>query len=196
MNQNKGRKIAYLDIDGVVANTGQAVIDLVKKEFHKSDVSIEDIKEYEIPKLPWLTSKEVETLLLRFNDPEFYYFIPPMPQAAQTTRLWKQKGWQVIFVTARPPHLYEVTLYWLRRHGFAFDSLIMSSPFDKVNHCQNHALCFLVEDRPDVLFHIAQIKPQIKLFLYDQPWNRTLNFSLATRIKSLAEIEAHTVEQK
>jgi uncharacterized HAD superfamily protein len=182
-------RIAYLDIDGVVANTGQAVIDLVRKEFKKPWVRVEDIKEYEIPKLPWLTEEEVKRLLIYFGDPEFYYHIQPMPEAAETTALWHKKGWQIIFVTARPPHLYEVTLYWLRKHGFVFDSLIMSSPFDKVNYCANHAECFLVEDRPDVLCHIAQERPKLKLFLYDQPWNQTIELTIATRIRSLKEIK-------
>jgi len=179
-------KVAFFDIDGVVADTGQAMIKIVQTELNKPWVRIEDISEYDITKLSWLSKTEVEELLVKFNQPAFYYYIPPMPDAPQFTHLLHKQGWQIIFVTARPAHLHDVTLYWLRKHNFYFDKLILSAPFEKINHCLNDSKCFLVEDRPDVLLQVAQSLPKMKLFIYDQPWNR--HVKVGVRIKGLKEI--------
>lgn len=179
-------KVAFFDIDGVVADTGQAMVKIVQTELNKPWVRVEDITEYDITKLSWLNQDEIERLLVKFTQPEFYYYISPMPGAPQFTHFLHKQDWQIIFVTARPLHLYEVTLYWLHKHNFHFDKLIFSPPLEKINHCLNSSKCFLVEDRPDVLLQIAQDLPKIKLFIYDQPWNQ--HVKVGRRIKALKEI--------
>jgi hypothetical protein len=109
-----------------------------------------------------------------------------MLDATEITNNLKEKGWQVIFLTARPSYLYNVTLYWLKKHKIFFDNLIISLAEEKINYCINSSQCFLVEDRVDFLIEVAKEMPEIKLFIYDQPWNR--HFTIGKRIKTLREI--------
>jgi len=180
------KKIGLFDIDGVVADTGKAMINIVQNDLSKKWVSVEDIIEYDITKLSWLNSHEIEHLLTKFSQPEFYYYIPPMLYAAEVTNMLRQKGWQITFVTARPAFLYDVTLYWLKKHQIFFNNLIISRPEEKINYCVNSNECFLVEDRADLVAQIAKQMPEMKIFIYDQPWNRSIN--VEKRIKTLKEI--------
>ena len=180
------KKIALFDIDGVIADTGKAMINIVQNDLSKKWVSVENITEYDITKLSWLNSHEIEHLLTKFSQPEFYYYIPPMLYAAEVTNILGQKGWQITFVTARPAFLYHVTLYWLKKHQIFFNNLILSRPEEKINYCVNNDKCFLVEDRGDLLLQIEEKMPEMKIFIYDQPWNRRIN--VGKRIKTLKEI--------
>ncbi|HDD44046.1 MAG TPA: hypothetical protein ENG63_04195 [Candidatus Desulfofervidus auxilii] len=179
-------KIGFFDIDGVVADTGTAMIEIVQKELDKPWVKIEDITEYEITRLSWLNEFEIEFLLTKFTQPDFYINIPPMPDAAKVTEILSKAGWKIIFVTARPPYLRELTFYWLKNNDFYFDQLIVTNPQEKINYCVNSHKCFFVEDRPDVITKIAMEMPKMKIFVYDQPWNRYVK--VGKRIKRLKEI--------
>jgi len=180
------KKIGLFDIDGVIADTGKAMINIVQNDLNKKWVSVEDIVEYDVTKLSWLNNHEIEHLLTKFCQPEFYYYIPPMPYAAEVTDILRQKGWEIILVTARPPFLYDITLYWLKKYSIHFNSLISSRPEEKINYCVNNDKCFLVEDRGDLLLQIEEKMPEMKIFIYDQPWNRRIN--VGKRIKTLKEI--------
>ncbi len=47
-------------------------------------------------------------------------------EAAELTRVWAAKGYRVLYLTARPLHLRQVTERWLRAHDFAVGALHMA----------------------------------------------------------------------
>jgi len=186
-------KIGFFDIDGVVAETGKAMIELVKNEFKKTWVTIEDINQYDITKLSWLNPNEIEFLLEKFAQPDFYIHISPVNEAPYITRILKNTGWKIIFITARPSYLYDLTLFWLKKNHFHFDELIITNAHEKIKYCINSDKCFFVEDRPDIIERIAIEMPKMTIFVYDQPWNRSVN--IGKRIKRLTDI-LKTMENK
>lgn len=177
--------VAIFDIDGVVADTGKAIIEIIKKDLGKPWVTLKDITEYEINNLSWLSEEEVKYLIIRFNQPEFYLRLSPSDGAQKAIQALKDAYWKVIFLTARPQFLYHVTHYWLKSHNFPFDDLIICPPLEKPRYCGNFSQPVLIEDRPDIIDEVARNYPHIGLFVFNQPWNQSVK--VGTRIHNFEE---------
>lgn len=178
--------IVIFDIDGVVADTGKAIIEIIQRDLGKSWVTLKDITQYEINKLSWLSEEEVKYLIIRFNQPEFYLSLSPSDGAQKAIETLKDAHWKVIFLTARPQFLYKVTHYWLKSHNFPFDDLIVCLPLEKPSYCENFSQSVLIEDRPDIIDEIARNYPHTRLFVFNQPWNQ--NVKAGIRIHNFNEL--------
>lgn len=52
----------------------------------------------------------------------------PFPEALEKINKMKDDGHQIIFFTARGWNEYNVTKYWLDKHGFKYDLLLCGKP--------------------------------------------------------------------
>ena len=180
--------VAVFDIDGVVADTGKAIIEIIQKDLGKSWIALEDITEYDINKLSWLSEEEVKYLVICFNQPEFYLSLSPLDGAQKAIQTLKDADWKIIFLTARPKFLYNVTYYWLKFHNFPFDELIICQALEKPKYCERLNQSVLIEDRPDIINEIARRHPHIRLFVFNQPWNK--NVKVGIRVNNFKEFLA------
>jgi len=178
--------VAVFDIDGVVADTGTAIIEIIKKDLGKSWITLNDITEYEINNLSCLSEEDIKYLIVRFNQPEFYLSLSPSDGAQKAIQTLKDADWKIIFLTARPQFLYNVTHYWLKFHNFPFDDLIICQALEKPKYCANFTQSMLIEDRPDIINEIGRRYPHIRLFVFNQPWNQ--NVKAGIRINNFEEL--------
>jgi uncharacterized HAD superfamily protein len=57
----------------------------------------------------------------------------PFEDAKQEINAWHEKGFEIIFFTARGWEQYNITEHWLQAHGFKYDRLICGKPiYDKI----------------------------------------------------------------
>jgi hypothetical protein len=115
--KDKTRKIAFIDIDGVLANWPKCFIDFVNEKYNRKYASVKEIDQKELIgfKLEYRTSGAKKTLELNEH-------------AVELTKHLKEKGYFVILLTARPYkkifRIYTDTLQWLKSNDIAFDGII------------------------------------------------------------------------
>ncbi len=118
----------------------------------------------------------------------FDYFhersIPTLPLVPDARRVLQQlqKGYRIVLITARRPTARPQTLAWLEEHDVPFDELHHAK--DKTDVAEGIVLA--VDDHPE---HVNDYLEQgVRVFLMDQPWNRTFVAPGATRVSGWDEL--------
>ena len=118
----------------------------------------------------------------------FDYFhersIPTLPLVPGARRVLQQlqEDYRIVLITARRPTARPQTLAWLEEHGIPFDELHHTK--DKTDVAEG--LVLAVDDHPE---HVSDYLEQgVRVFLMDQPWNRTFSASGATRVSGWDEL--------
>jgi len=98
---------------------------------------------------------------------------------------------EVFLITSQPKHLRDQTYAWLaRHHAWPEGVLHVSRPEEKVEFINALHVDVFVDDRLETLMGLVG-ETEAQLFVYDQPWNRSVAAELhpdITRIKSLKEL--------
>ena len=104
-----------VDLDGVVCDIGPGVAARVERRFgvacHPATWRSYDLAHLGLPHgalRPFLDQL--------FADPALYQAAPPCPGVADALHAIAGAGWRLVGLTARSPHLADVTRWWLRRH--------------------------------------------------------------------------------
>ena len=118
----------------------------------------------------------------------FDYFhersIPTLPLVPGARRVLRQlqDDYRIVLITARRPTARPQTLAWLEEHGI---------PFDELHHTKDkpevaEGIVLAVDDHPE---HVSDYLEQgVRVFLMDQPWNRTFSAPGATRVSGWDEL--------
>jgi len=98
---------------------------------------------------------------------------------------------EVFLITSQPKHLRDQTYAWLaRHHAWPEGVLHVSRPEEKVEFINALHVDVFVDDRLETLMGLVD-ETEARLFVFDQPWNRSVAAELhpdITRIKSLKEL--------
>ena len=168
-----------VDIDNVVAQAEQEV----QRIFH-------ELTGKSWPSETYASAGGLDTSNL---DPDlieriFDYFhersIPVLPLVPGARRVLRQlqKGYRIVLITARRPTARPQTLAWLEEHGIPFDELHHAK--DKTDVAEG--IVVAVDDHPE---HVSDYLDQgVRVFLMDQPWNRTFAAPGATRVSGWDEL--------
>ncbi len=156
----KTSKISF-DADGVLVNSGAAVIDVFNDLF-KTDYGSKDvygwfaIAEWAI--LAGASEEEALDLNERlWTDPEILFKSPPIPGAVEFTRKIYQENSDFSVITSRLPSLRESTIAWFQKWmpwirpekiNIREDSRIHGDDF-KVNRIKESNVRIHFEDQPD-----------------------------------------------
>lgn len=168
-----------VDIDNVVAQAEQEV----QRIF------------YELTGGPWPsetyasaggldTSNLAPGLIERIFDYFHERSIPTLPLVPDARRVLQQlrEEYRIVLITARRPTARTQTLAWLEEHDVPFDELHHAK--DKTDVAEGIVLA--VDDHPD---HVRDYLEQgVRVFLMDQPWNRTFVAHGATRVSGWDEL--------
>ena len=188
-----------IDIDNVISESYPKYLENFNRQFDMQ-VSIEEITDfYYLDKIKNKVKLKhikkavnyVDELIL---DEKFQLNLPPTEGAVEVIGKIARRGFQIHYVTARPIKVRNITLQWLKKHGYWLTGARLdlydenkNYPSDieyKIGAVTRYGLSVFIEDN----LEIAKAMP-IPVFLFDWPWNRSENPENVIRVKTWKEIE-------
>ncbi len=160
------------DIDGVVADTMQLFIDILRTDYDIRHIGYDDITHYMLEECLDLEPDIIREIIEKLLDGSRDDSLRPLAGAPRVlTRLGRRFG-PLCFVTARPNHEH-IHQWMLKTLGVNIDGVDITATgsFDaKADVLIERQRRYFVEDRLETCFQLddAGITP----ILFKQPWNR------------------------
>ena len=176
----------YVDFDDCLCETARHFSGLAAKLFG-TNVPYENINFFNLQKSFSLTEDQYVYMMTEAHKPEVLLEYEETPGASDTVNGWIDAGHDVSIITGRPYSAYEPSRQWLDRHGlervklycldkYGRDSFIKNSEFSlKLEDYYKMHFDVAVEDSPHA-FKFFDHLPDMKVLVYDRPWNRTAEF--------------------
>lgn len=184
---DKNAKIVGIDIDGVLGDYHPWFLKFADDIFGFKFDTIESLKEK-------LGTEQYETVKSMYRQSGRKAYMPVKEGAVELTKKLKEKGYQIIILTARPykkySRIYPDTLEFLKKNDIQFDAII----WDRKKHVkiikEFPNLEFMIEDTPIIANEVAF--EGFKVFMPAGPGNKEfptegLHHNI-TRIAHLDEI--------
>ena len=172
----------YVDFDDCLCETARFFSSLVKNMFDMN-VPYEDIQNFNLQKSFNLTDEQYEKMMIEAHTPKSLLSFEKTPGACETVNEWIDNGHEVFVITGRPYSAYEASREWLDDHGldravlyclnkYGRDSFIKNSAFSlEVEDYLKIHFDYAIEDSP-MAFPFFSHLPDLKVMVYDRPWNR------------------------
>lgn len=188
------KKLA-LDVDGVLYPLFPNFLRWYNLEFSTS-LKHSDITHDVLHPIFGITADELHARLDTFSRTELAKSLKPYPSALTAVPLLAKK-YELTVISARPEHLYDETVRWIRENfgssigEINFSGHITQTSYSsgKVNLCKSLCVETLVED---TITHANACAEQgVKAYLIQRPWNKHRRNEIhqdVRRVKSLKEI--------
>ena len=185
----------YVDYDDCLCETARSFSELAVEMFDKH-VPYEQIRYFELNKSFDLDDDQYERFLLKGHEPEVLLSYEETPGASKTINEWLSQGHEVSIITGRPFSAYEPSRQWLDEHGlkdvklyclnkYARDSVIYKTDFNlELEDYYKMKFDFAVEDSYKA-FKFFEHLPNLKVLVYDRPWNRECVFPNGNYIRCM-----------
>jgi len=121
-----------------------------------------------------------ERIFSRFHE-ESIPVLPMMP-GARFALQHLHRCYRIVLVTARRPTSWSQTLTWVQAHGLPCDALYHAEEKGEISE----RIVLAVDDHP--VHARGYCEKGIRVFLMDQPWNRSFVHPLATRVNGWDEL--------
>ena len=176
----------YIDYDDCLCETARNFSDLVKQMFDK-DIPYENIRFFNLKESFDLTDDEYEQIMVRGHSDKVLLSYEETPGAVDTVNEWIDSGYNVSVITGRPHSAYAASRQWLDEHNlkrvklyhlnkYGRDSFIKDSDFDlELDEYYKMHFDYAIEDSP-MAFGFFNHLPDLKVLVYDRPWNKTAEF--------------------
>ena len=176
----------YVDFDDCLCETGRAFSGMALKLFGK-DVPYENMRFFNLQDSFGLTDAEYEKMMIEGHRPEVLLSFEETYGASQMLNEWIDKGHEVLIITGRPLSAYEASRRWLDEHGlnraglfclnkYGRDSFIKNSEFNlELEDYYRMKFDYAIEDST-LAFRFFEHMPDLKVMVYDRPWNRGCEF--------------------
>ncbi|HID03812.1 MAG TPA: hypothetical protein EYP18_11505 [Desulfobacterales bacterium] len=159
------------DLDGVIADTGEAFIRLACEEFDYCSFRLEDITSFQVEDCLNIPTDKVEQIFHAILQDSLGTGLQPLPGAVEViTGMTTQAP--VTIITARP--LEKPVADWLD-HFFSEETckkihlVAMGDHDDKARYIKEHNLKYFVDDRVKTCLQLAET--EITPIVFQQPWN-------------------------
>ena len=171
----------YIDFDDCLCETARYFSGLAKEMFG-INVPYENISYFNLQRSFSLTDEQYAAMMEEAHRPEVLLSYEETPGAGETVDHWINKGYDISIITGRPYSAYEPSREWLDRHAlgnvklycfdkYGRDNFIKGSEFSlKQEDYYKMHFDAAVEDSPNA-FRFFEHLPQIKVLVYDRPWN-------------------------
>ena len=185
----------YVDYDDCLCETARSFSELAVEMFDKY-VPYEQIRYFELNKSFDLDDDQYERFLLKGHEPEVLLSYEETPGASKTINEWLSQGHEVSIITGRPFSAYEPSRQWLDEHDlkdvklyclnkYARDSVIYKTDFNlELEDYYKMKFDFAVEDSYKA-FKFFEHLPNLKVLVYDRPWNRECVFPNGNYIRCM-----------
>ena len=160
------------DIDGVIADTMQLFIDILRDHYQIDSVRYEDITAYRLDQCLDLDEKVLEGALKQILNGGYQVTLKAIPGAGSVLRRIGKTTGRILMVTARsePGPLDDWMSNLLDGQYSSAKIVATGSHEHKTEILLAHGVRWFIEDRPETceLIKAAGIEP----ILFRQPWNR------------------------
>lgn len=160
------------DLDGVIADTGEAFIRMACEEFDYCSFSLEDITSFQVEDCTSMPIEKVEQIFYTILKDSLGCGLLPMPGAVEVISSMAEQN-PVTIITARP--LEQPVSDWLD-HFFTKNNckqiklVAMGDHDDKARYIKEHALSYFIDDRVKTCLQLAT-ETEITPIVFRQPWN-------------------------
>ncbi len=160
------------DLDGVIADTGEAFVRIACEEYNHCSFQLEDITSFQVESCLSIPTEEVEQIFYTILKDSLGVGLQPNPGAVEVISSMAEQA-PVTIITARP--IKEPVIDWLDHH-FSRETcrqinLVATGDHDdKARYIRDHDLNYFVDDRIETCLQLATT--DITPIVYDQPWNR------------------------
>lgn len=174
--------LVALDLDGVVCDLGPGVAVRIAERFgvttHPATWRSYDLRHLRLG-LPH--DRFCAFLDELFADPTLYAAAPATRGAVEGLAHLRGAGWDVVGITARPPHLAEATERWLVEQGLELDAVHHTVIGGKAAVADRLGVEVAVEDNPTEAELLGEV---CRSYLLDHPYNRDAAVRRAFRLSS------------
>ncbi|MBL4901455.1 hypothetical protein JYT85_02225 [Desulfocapsa sp. AH-315-G09] len=159
------------DLDGVIADTGEAFIRLACEEFDYCSFRLEDITSFQVEDCLSIPTDKVEQIFYAILKDSLGTGLQPFPGAVDVITGMAAQA-PVTIITARP--LEKPVSDWLD-HFFSSETckqiklVAMGDHDDKARYIKDHNLNYFVDDRVETCLQLAETN--ITPIVFNQPWN-------------------------
>ena len=173
-NSINGHEIGF-DLDGVIADTGEAFLRLACEEFDYCSFTLEDITSFQVEDCIDIPTELVEQIFHAILKDSLGTGLIPMSGAVEVITEMADRD-PVTIITARP--LERPVSDWLD-HFFPARTcrqiklVAMGDHDDKTRYIKEHNLRYFVDDRMETCLQLSET--EITPILYNQPWNQRNN---------------------
>ena len=175
-----------LDLDGVLCDLGPGVAARIAERFglttHPATWRSYDLRSLRLG-LPH--DRFCAFLDETFADPTLYAAAPATCGAVEGVSHLRAAGWELVGITARPPHLACVTTRWLAEQGLGLDAVHHTAVGSKASVAQRLGVDVAVEDNPTEAELLAAV---CRSYLLDHPYNRDVPGGRACRLHSWGDL--------
>lgn len=175
----------YVDMDDVIAKSYQTFITVLEREFGKK-AHYSQITNFDLQASFGLTTEEYIHFFDCVHDPDEMICVAPVDGAKKMIADWHDKGYHICIMTGRPLITRDISIEWLDRHGFAYDSFFIVNKYGRGSSegDQSVSLEALVTQKFDLAIedsgHMAQFLSETmntRVALLNRPWNHGLSFN-------------------
>lgn len=161
------RKKFGIDIDGTVTSPA-ALLPFINKAFGMH-LTLADVKQYDLNPIVNVSKTEFANWYGQ-NEPQIYLESAIAQGAASVLNKWKET-YELCFISARAPHLLDVTKQWFINNGLTFDQLELIGTHNKVETARRNQVDIFFEDKHDNAVMIHE-ECHIPVILFDTPYNQ------------------------
>ena len=160
------------DIDGVVADTGGAFLNIARREYGINSLSLEDITRFEVEDCLDIERQVIDEIFKRLLDEPLDSGLQPMDNAMDVLHKFAEQA-PLTFVTARPDK--EPIDLWLQHflEPSVYDNMrlvAMGEHDNKAGYIKDLDLQYFVDDRLQTC--LSLVDEGITPLVFNQPWNR------------------------
>ncbi|THB79741.1 MAG: bifunctional metallophosphatase/5'-nucleotidase [Desulfobacteraceae bacterium] len=175
----------YVDMDDVLTESNLIFLDVLEREFNKK-VGYEDIHTFDLKVSFGLTEDEFERFFECIHQEDEMMKQTPVPGSKETLQHWQDQGYEVKILTGRPVASEGVSVDWLARHGYAYDSFTIVDKYNRAASKGNGSMSLerLAECSFDLAIEdsgkMAQFLSEtmgVQVALLERPWNRSMDFN-------------------
>lgn len=186
------KKILWVDLDEVLAETVNEVLKYHDYKVKWQPIFRNDISDYYISNIPKynLVKEDAITFFGSVLTSPARENILPVQWAKEKLQILKQQWRTIVVVTARREEISEYTKHRLDRfYPWLIDDVLFANHFSaneipKSTLCKHHWIEIMIEDNLDFAIELA--KYWITVFLLDKPWNSNYTPSIHLGIKKVA----------
>jgi uncharacterized HAD superfamily protein len=191
MGYNNNMRIG-IDFDDVIADSMQVVVDLHNREYSTS-YSKEDAASFYLEEIWGGAKEEWEEKLAEFLSTKYLADLNPMAGILSAMELLKENGHELYIISGRSGKQVAAAEKWIELHFpttfndvYCEHSSVGVDPLTKAERCKELGIDLMIEDS----MHSARecAAADIRVFLFDQPWNRGDLLPNMTRVSSWDEI--------
>lgn len=175
----------YIDMDDVLSKSNQTFLRILEREFGKK-IHYSQITTFDLQESFDLSDNEYRHFFECIHKPDEMIQHTPVPGAREMLKLWNDKGYKIFILTGRPLDTMDISIEWLKRHEFVYDSFAIVDKYGRdaskgekampLETLSKLSFDLAVEDSSKMAGFLSE-KMGVTVALLDRPWNKSNVFN-------------------